>query len=76
MYRFIFEITNSIFAIIAGIFYDLLKKAPVLAVGPRGGLSIFARRGSTILEGLAYGGLSKEIITKLNCSDGSIIVGH
>lgn len=34
--------------------YDLLRKAPLLSVTRRG-ISLFAKRGATILEGVLYG---------------------
>ena len=42
------------FIMICGVMYDLLKKAPLLSV-TRQGISLFTRRGATILEGAFYG---------------------
>lgn len=47
-------LTPSIFFISAGILYDALRGAPLLSFSPSG-VSLFARRGATIAEGLAYG---------------------
>lgn len=41
-------------AIVSGVFYDLLKKAPLLAV-TRQGVQLFLRKGATIVEGVLYG---------------------
>ena len=45
---------SRITAIVCGVMYDLLKKAPLLAVGPQG-IGLFQRRGATIVEGALYG---------------------
>lgn len=45
---------NRIIVIVCGVMYDLLRKAPLLSV-TRKGISLFAKRGATILEGVLYG---------------------
>lgn len=45
---------NRIIVIVCGVMYDLLRKAPLLSVTRRG-ISLFAKRGATILEGVLYG---------------------
>ena len=45
---------NRIIVIVCGLMYDLLRKAPLLSV-TRKGISLFAKRGATILEGVLYG---------------------
>ena len=44
----------SIFVISAGVLYDVLRGAPLLSTS-NGQLSLFARRGATVVEGLVYG---------------------
>ena len=45
---------NRIVVIVCGVMYDLLRKAPLLSV-TRKGVSLFSKRGATILEGVLYG---------------------
>lgn len=52
------EMTSRIVVTISGIMYDLLRGAPAFAVSSQGRVSIFARRGATITEGLLFGVLS------------------
>ena len=52
-------LTPSIFAISAGVLYDVLRGAPLLSTSNRQ-LSLFARRGATVLEGLVYGVLGHD----------------
>ena len=44
----------SVYLIVAGVFYDVLRGAPLIFISRRG-LSLFSPRGATILEGLLYG---------------------
>lgn len=56
--RYVYECVQyfsfRMIAIVSGVFYDLLKKAPFLAV-TRQGIQLFLRKGATIVEGGLYG---------------------
>lgn len=54
---------DRLMAIVCGVLYDLLKKAPLLAISKQG-ISLVTRRGATIVEGAIYGGL---VIVIGNC---------
>lgn len=51
----------SIFVISAGVLYDVLRGAPLLSTS-NGQLSLFARRGATVVEGLVYGVLGHRFL--------------
>ena len=51
----------SIFVISADVLYDVLRGAPLLSTS-NGQLSLFARRGATVVEGLVYGMLGRRFL--------------
>ena len=51
----------SIFVISVGVLYDVLRGAPLLSTS-NGQLSLFARRGATVVEGLVYGVLGHRFL--------------
>lgn len=51
----------SIFVISADVLYDVLRGAPLLSTS-NGQLSLFARRGATVVEGLVYGVLGHRFL--------------
>ena len=60
-------LTPSVFLISAGILYDALRGAPLLSFSPNG-VSLFARRGATIAEGLVYGVLGGTLVAEMRHS--------
>lgn len=49
------RLPTSLFFILSGILYDMLRGAPLVSVDRSGKVALFSVRGATIVEGLLYG---------------------
>lgn len=48
-------LSTSLFFVLSGILYDMLRGAPLVSMDRSGKVALFSVRGATIVEGLLYG---------------------